>query len=183
MSDPLHVLKHEHRIIEQALRALDGICLKLTWGEQVPSATLSDVLDFIQTYCGQHHEKEQTYLLPALKKQGFFDTAPAITTIIEEHDAEGEIVEELKSAIAEFSSGHPEARNRLIEAVRRYVDLTIPHIQREEGILFRIAEDILDEGAKAAMMAGFQEAEKCPGPDAMDRCEELASQLERDWSL
>lgn len=36
MSEPLHTLKQEHRVIERALHALDGLCIRLEWGDRVP---------------------------------------------------------------------------------------------------------------------------------------------------
>jgi Uncharacterized conserved protein len=47
MSRPTQILRHEHRVIEQALRALDGMCLNMKMGGNVPPEALYQILDFI----------------------------------------------------------------------------------------------------------------------------------------
>jgi hypothetical protein len=34
MSRPTHLLRHEHRIIEQAIRALEGMCIRMQTGNR-----------------------------------------------------------------------------------------------------------------------------------------------------
>ena len=59
MSGPIHALKHEHRVIERVLRALDGVCARLVWGEQIPADILASLVDFIAGYAMIHHLKEE----------------------------------------------------------------------------------------------------------------------------
>ena len=48
MSRPTHLLRHEHRVIEQAMRALEGMCIRMMAGSDVPDEELSKLLDFIR---------------------------------------------------------------------------------------------------------------------------------------
>ena len=48
MSRPTHLLRHEHRVIEQAMRALEGMCFRIRAGDDPPGAELSKMLDFIR---------------------------------------------------------------------------------------------------------------------------------------
>jgi hemerythrin-like domain-containing protein len=61
MSRPFHILKHEHRIIERALRGLDGVCMRIEGGNRVPVPALVEILGFITTFADRyHHGKEET---------------------------------------------------------------------------------------------------------------------------
>src|SRR5262249_51591136 len=100
MSRPTHILRHEHRVIEQALRALDGICLKLKSGVNVPAEALCQILDFIQNFADRfHHAREVTYLFPALDQNGFQREGGAIGFLTREHDLERLLTAELELAI------------------------------------------------------------------------------------
>src|SRR5215211_464359 len=71
MTNPFHILKHEHRVIERALRALDGVCMRLEGGYEVPHSTLYDIAGFISSYADlYHHGKEETCLFPILELRG-----------------------------------------------------------------------------------------------------------------
>ncbi|MFY9572632.1 MAG: hemerythrin domain-containing protein, partial [Blastocatellia bacterium] len=71
MTHPLHTLKHEHRVIERALRALDGVCARLQWGQQVPAEVLAQLVDFVSTFADRHHHgKEEACLFPVLQRHG-----------------------------------------------------------------------------------------------------------------
>jgi hemerythrin-like domain-containing protein len=59
-------------VIERALRALDGMCINLKSGGNVPPEALYQTLDFIQNFADRfHHAREETYLFPALSRTDF----------------------------------------------------------------------------------------------------------------
>ena len=57
MSRPTHLLKREHRVIEQAMRALEGMCLRMRTGGDAPNEELSKLLDFIRNHADRFHLK------------------------------------------------------------------------------------------------------------------------------
>jgi hemerythrin-like domain-containing protein len=184
MTDPLHMLKHEHRVIEQALHALDGICLKLTWGERLPPGPLSELIDFIQNYADRfHHAKEEDYLFSALQEGGILHDSDEIGAILREHQVENALVNELAAAVDRYCRGDEDAGTDLINAGRKYSSLLIAHMRKEDNILFRIADGMLDESAKQAMSAGFREAAKQLGESRLKRYERTAFELEANWSV
>src|SRR5688572_14028777 len=106
MSRPTHILRHEHRVIEQALRALDGMCLKLRTGDNIPSEALSQLLDFIRNFGDRfHHNKEETYLFPALRQNLLQKDSDALRFLMEEHEIERRLIAELEQAVEEYRHG------------------------------------------------------------------------------
>jgi hemerythrin-like domain-containing protein len=184
MSRPTHILKHEHRVIERALRALDGMCLNLRSGGNVPPEALYQILDFIQNFADRfHHTREVTYLFPALGHNGFQMDGGALCFLMGEHEIERMLTAELELAIGEYRHGDAAAVDRFIEAATLYREHLVGHMREEDAILFRLAEELLDEAAKASLIQSFalEEAQDCDGTVA--RYEQLAQELEKNWAV
>lgn len=184
MTAPFHKLKHEHRIIEQGLRALNGICLRLHVGEPIPSNALSRVVEFIKTFADHfHHRKEEEHLFPALERQGIQREGGPLGMMEREHEIERQLLAELDSAIAAYQSGDEEAGLHFAEAARRYTDHLIGHVQKEDNVLFRIAEEIMDEEEQESLMEAFKRAEAEMGEGVLEHYERMAAELEEEWTV
>jgi len=180
----LQMLKHEHRVIERALRALDGVCVRLQWGHNVPAGALSQLADFISTFADRHHHgKEEAYLFPVLQRHGFAQNRGPLGAIAREHQIEGELSTEMQRAIEGYRDADPVARQHFIDAARRYIDHLLSHIDKEDAILLRLADELLDADDLASLCAGFRQAEMELGAGANERYDGIASALERDWAL
>jgi hemerythrin-like domain-containing protein len=181
---PLHTLKHDHRVIERALRALDGVCARLHWGQHVPAEVLSQLVDFISEFADRyHHGKEEACLFPVLQRHGIVHEGGPLGAIEQEHRIESELTAEMHQAINGYRDVDPEARQRFVEAARRYSDHLLGHIDKEDGILLRLADEILDEGDKASLSESFRQAEASLGAGTYEKYERIASELERSWAL
>ena len=184
MSGPIHTLKHEHRVIERALRALDGVCVRLVWGEQVPADVLARLADFFRGYAhGFHHAREETYLFPALQREGIPRHGGTLGLIEQEHERERELTEDMRRAIEGYKQVDPDARQRFVEAAHRYSDLLLPHIEHEDSMLFRIADELLDEEELKSLNESFNRAAVELGVDRLAVYEEMAAELEETWGI
>ena len=184
MSRPTHTLKHEHRIIEQALRALDGLCTRLELGEEIPLDALNHVLDFVQIYADRfHHEKEEMHLFPALQQTGMMVEGGPLGYLKHEHQVERQLLIDLGVAVTDHRHGNQEAKHRIVEIARNYSTHLINHMRREDSILFMLAEEMLDEPAKTSLNYAFAKAEHGLGEKSLDYYEELAGRLEKAWAV
>ncbi|HEY8462339.1 MAG TPA: hemerythrin domain-containing protein [Blastocatellia bacterium] len=184
MSRPTHILRHEHRVIEQGLRALDGMCLSLKTGGDVPPEPLYQMLDFIRNFADRfHHNKEEAYLFPALGKHALRNDSEAIRFLMEEHQTERALIAELEQAVGEYSRGNPAAANRIIQAANQYCDHLVGHMRDEEAILFRLAEEVLDEQVKALLIKSFAQKDAEGDDGTAARYEQLADELEKNWAV
>lgn len=184
MSRPTHILRHEHRVIEQALRALDGICLNLKTGDKVPSEPLYQLLDFARNFADRfHHNKEETYLFPALCPNVLPKDGEALRFLIEEHQIERGLIVELELAIGEYCGGDSAAADRIIAAASSYCDHLTGHMREEEAILFRLAEDMLDETVKSSLIQSFAKEVGQGDGGAAAKYEQIADELEKNWAV
>jgi hemerythrin-like domain-containing protein len=179
-----HTLKHDHRVIEQCLRALDGVCARLERGEHVPTETLDGIYDFIATYAeGYHRGKEEKHMIPALVDHGIVVSDSAIEHTLNEHAAELEVLKALGGAIRGFSDGKPDAGAQVAIRGREYVAILTGHFEKEDTLLFRLVDEVLPEDVRDALAFEFQQAEVELGSGGRRKYEELARGLERDWAI
>jgi len=184
MSGPMHTLKHEHRVIERVLRALDGICARLVLGEQVPPDALASLVDFICVYADEfHHRKEENYLFPALQRHNIKGHGGVLGLIEQEHETERELTGEMRRAIEGYKEVDPLARHRFVEAAHRYSDLLVAHIEHEDSMLFRLADELLGPEEMKYLALGFEDAVANVGADSLQAYEERATELEETWGI
>lgn len=184
MSRPTHTLKHEHRIIEQVLRALDGICVRLELGESIPLEAFIHTLDFVQIYADRfHHEKEEMHLFPALQQSGMQVEGGPLGFLQHEHQVERQLLIDLGVAVNDYRHDDTAAKHRIVEIARNYSRHLLSHMRREDTILFMLAEEILDEPTKTAINYAFAKAAHGLGEKSVEHYEELATELEKAWSV
>jgi hemerythrin-like domain-containing protein len=184
MSQPFHILKHEHRVIERVLRSLDGVCARLEGGTDVPAATLREIADFITTFAdGYHHGKEEQLLFPALERRGIPRLGGPLGVMEYEHRIERQLLGELRQAIDQYQNGDPAAANRFIEAASAFLRLLVGHIEKEDSILFRIGDEVLDDAEKAALAQDFKQLDNALGGLTLEDYEKAATQLEEKWAI
>lgn len=183
MSRPIEMLRHEHRVIEGALRTLDGICEKLQRGIEVPPTALSQLIDFIRTYAdGFHHAKEEAHLFPALERNGVPRSSGIMGMMIEEHESGRAFIAELADAADAYRCGNPRSVRRFVLGAWRYMELLTMHIHKEENVLFAIADEVLDDQAIALLTHAFESEDLKLGTGLHEKYERIAVELERAWA-
>jgi hemerythrin-like domain-containing protein len=180
MSRPTHQLRHEHRVIEQSMRALEGMCFRMRAGDSVPDEELAKLLDFIRNFAdGLHHAKEEAHLFPVLERIGIQDEDGPLAFLRSEHKTERRLLSELARA-AEGYGCDPASGEDFVKAALQFKDHLIGHMQQEEAILFRLVEEMLDNQTKGSLIRAFA------GKDAEEitqRYEQLAKELEKAWAV
>lgn len=183
MPTAIDLLKHEHRVIERALRALEGVCRRLDRGEHIPAETLTAFLGFIRTFADHcHHAKEEKHLFPALEQRGIPRAGGPIGVMLHEHEVGRGLVAELDRLAQAYQRGNPDAAQRFVEVARHYGDLLTNHIHKEDHVLFPMAQQVLDELTMRSLEQAFEQTEIELGADGHERYERLAAELESRWA-
>ena len=184
MSAPFYILKHEHRIIEQVLRALEGVCFRLRVQEDVPVTDIVQLVDFISVFAdGYHHAKEEMYLFPALLKQGFTGEEGVLGAISHEHKTERDLVQKLLQSIKDLQEEKPDSVRIFTETASRYISHLLGHLRHEDATIFRLAEELMPAEEKDALYKDFKRAEDEVGIESVREYEDLAESLERKWAI
>lgn len=138
---PIETLMEEHRTIERVIDAMETWAGSLTTASHDENVELKRFVQFIQEFADAiHHGKEEDILFAAMIKHGFPREQGPIAVMLHEHGLGRGIVNTM-AALARLDTPWGETdRQRVKDAVASYAALLRPHIDKEDNILYRMAE-------------------------------------------
>jgi len=151
------LLSDEHRVIERVLGALERLTEK-------PAAEFlapwKQALDFIRHFADQcHHLKEEKILFVALEEHGIPNEGGPIGMMLIEHEEGRAYVRAMFDALGKVEAGDASAQAALCDNAKQYLRLLREHIQKEDEILFRMADEVLGADEQKKLLAAFAEHE------------------------
>jgi len=151
----------EHRVIERVLAALER---KLERDSRVDGSFVGQALDFFRNFAdGCHHHKEEDELFPVLESAGMPSAGGPIGCMLHEHDEGRRLVGRIAEHLDAAAQGDPRADGVVRAAATDYIRLLRFHIEKEDTILFRLADQILGEQVRGLMLAAFERRERETG--------------------
>lgn len=161
-------LRHEHEVILRGLDVLERLADRLAAGQPVKGATLSELVQLFQTFADRcHHGKEEDQLFPAMRAKGMGGT---LAVFVEEH-------EEGRGYVRTLASGAADTEK--VRAARRFVGMLREHIQRENEILFPLADELFSADEHGALARAYADVElRVVGPDVHERLLATLARLE-----
>jgi hemerythrin-like domain-containing protein len=151
------VLREEHRVILRALSVLEAAAARLASGRPLPEGWWPEIIAWLRAFADKnHHAKEESSLFPAMVKAGVPSDGGPIGVMLEEHQRG-------RALVRAMEAGEPAAR---AAKAREYVTLLREHIDKENGVLFPLADAVLDEAAQRALQREFDAVEADQGRDA-----------------
>jgi len=154
---PTDVLREEHRVILRALGVLEAAAVRLAGGRPLPEGWWPEIIWWLRSFADKnHHAKEETSLFPAMVKAGVPSVGGPIEVMLEEHQRG-------RALVRAMEAGEPATR---AAKAREYVALLREHIEKENGVLFPLADAVLDAAAQRALQREFDAVEAEQGRDA-----------------
>lgn len=154
------ILKDEHRGIKKILEVIGAINLAIDKGEPVELDHLVQIIDFIRGFAdGCHHAKEEKVLFPALEAAGFPRDRGPVGVMLMEHELGRKFLRAMDEAVTTYQSQAGDALRRFSINARGYAKLLYGHIDKEDSILFPMAEETLTAETKQAALAEFEKIE------------------------
>lgn len=124
-------------------------------GEEMNKADMESAIAFIREFADKcHHRKEEKLLFPAMRENNIEEEISLVDILTEEHETGRNFVKNMAEAIAEKDS------TKFIENARGYVELLNPHIDKENNILFPMADKSLSKEKQKELEVGFEDIEK-----------------------
>jgi hemerythrin-like domain-containing protein len=171
------MLSDEHRVIERVLAVLQ----KLTTRPVENSLDYwKQALDFIRHFAdGCHHLKEEKILFPAMEERGVPRDGGPIGMMLMEHEEGRTYVRAMLAAIALVETKNEAAKEILVDKAKAYLRLLKDHIQKEDEILFKIADDVISPDEQKQLLRSFEEHEaKEIGEGVHEKYLKIAEELE-----
>ena len=154
---PTEQLKAEHEGIKLMLKILDKVFAK---PEGINHEHFTKILEFLKVFVDKcHHGKEEDLLMPAMIEAGVSKEKGAIKFTLMEH-AEGRVyIKGMSDAFDRIKKGDSKASGKIVENGNNYIDLLIKHIDKEESILFPMADKVLSQAKQTELEEGFEKLE------------------------
>jgi len=161
MTTATAILRTEHDAILRMLEATEEVARQLDRGQRIGPDTLSGLLEFFRLFADRcHHGKEEDLLFPLLEKKGLPRAGGPIGVMLHEHEQGRALVKQMAEAADAYAGGATEAGARWAEAARGYASLLRQHIDKENNVLFVMAENLLSPAEQGELATAFEKVEE-----------------------
>jgi hemerythrin-like domain-containing protein len=158
--NPIQKLMAEHKVILRGIDLLEQGADRLEKGENIPVNYFLISIDFIRNYADKyHHAKEEDILFVRLEQLGFSPKMGPVAVMLNEHIQGRNFISGLESATNKYADGDKTAIQDIIENARNYAILLRQHIQKEDMILYPMAQNALGEVGIERMQSDFNKVE------------------------
>jgi len=137
-------LRSEHNHILAMITCLRAACRAAQESGELDAETFRSSIDFIRNYADAwHHAKEEDLLFPALEEEGMPREGGPIAVMLQEHVLGRTYVRQMAEHLDAALNGDDGARQHVLRFALAYANLLTQHIQKENNILFNMADQIL----------------------------------------
>jgi hemerythrin-like domain-containing protein len=160
MPEGTGILRKEHEAILKMLGATEAAAHRIQSGGAVPGETLEGLLEFFRLFADQcHHGKEEDLLFPLLESRGLPRSGGPTGVMLHEHEQGRALVRQMAEAVEALKSGDASGAARWAQAGLGYAELLRAHIDKENNILFVMAENMLTPEEQKQLAADFDRIE------------------------
>jgi hemerythrin-like domain-containing protein len=154
------VLRKEHEAILKMLAVTEEVARRLEGGERIAPETLANLLQFFRLFADKcHHGKEEDLLFPQLEKKGMPRAGGPIRVMLTEHEQGRRLVQQMAEATEAYPNQPETVGPAWAQAARGYAALLRAHIDKENNVLFVMAERMLTPEEQTALAEGFEKIE------------------------
>ena len=154
-------LMQEHRVIERVLAVIDAAAEAREKGGDLPPTFIPTVVHFVRNFADRcHHGKEEDNLFPAMQRRGIPGQDGPIGVMLVEHDRGRKYVRDMEEAGKRFATGDASALKVALDNAIGYSGLLRQHIDKEDNILYKMAERVLTEADDKELVQRFEEVER-----------------------
>jgi hemerythrin-like domain-containing protein len=158
--DISQALVNEHRLILRMIALLETKASATAEGRYTNWQFYLDGVDFIRNYADRyHHAKEEDVLFEALIRNGMPAKNSPVAAMLMEHDQGRAFVKAMEAAAIEAQAGKCGMEKVIAENALAYAALLREHISKEDEILYPLAERVIPDTMRAAIIAGYDAAE------------------------
>lgn len=178
-TDITQVMVKEHHLILRMIALLENNVALMEQGRFRNWQFFLDAVDFIRNYADRfHHAKEEDVLFVELINNGMPEKQSPIEAMHIEHDQGRAFVRNMAAAAEKALAAEAGQIAIIAENANGYIDLLREHIDKEDTVLYPLAERILPEDVRAQMVDAYHRAEdQTPGLE--EKYQRLVEEYER----
>jgi len=148
-------LRKEHDAILYVLRILDKMMESGSGDAENLLRYYGEVVYFLKIFADKcHHGKEENYLFKELVDKGIPNEGGPVGVMLHEHTQGRDYIAQMAKSLEEKNiSGFN-------NAAAQYRDLLRNHIDKENNVLFMMADNVIDEQSQSLMFEKFEQHEE-----------------------
>ena len=156
MGKATNELIHEHEAIKKVLNLLELSCKKIRSNDELDTKLLFNLIEFLKDFADKcHHGKEEQYLFEALAQSGMSKSQGPVAVMLHEHEQGRYFIKMMSDSLSDFVN----SKLLFIESAEKYIFLLRNHIEKENNILFRMADQILNDDIQDDLFSKFENYE------------------------
>lgn len=181
---PTELLKEDHKFILRAIGVMNNVSGRIARSEQVSVDDMEKIVDFIRTFADKcHHGKEEDLLFVEMAKAGIPKEGGPIGVMLREHVIGREYVKGMAEGISEIKAGKNTGLGKFGENATGYARLLTQHIDKEDNILYMMADMHLDEKTQERLVDAFEKVEEeVMGHGRHEEYRNLVARLENTYA-
>ena len=183
MTKCIETMMEEHELIVQVLASLQVLAETLQAGATARRQDVADFARFFRDFADKcHHGKEEDRLFRAMVASGFPRESGPIGVMLSEHDAGREQVRVLREVGDGSGPLSATETARIIDSAAEFVPLLYAHIQKENNILYPMAQQAIPPRELARLDQSCERFDQeVFGPDEVLGLKALAADLVRRY--
>jgi hemerythrin-like domain-containing protein len=158
---PTQELSDEHRAVLVALEIMERVEDALAAKEPEAPKHMAELLDFFRGFVDRcHHAKEEEILFPELERHGVPREDGPIAVMLAEHDSGRRHIRSIAEGLARLTRGDARGMEEIHGGAEAYRDLLRAHIEKEENVLFPMADQVVTPEEAEGVRARFEAVER-----------------------
>jgi len=153
-------LRDEHEGIKIMLSILERVGRQLEGTGNLNKEHFDGILEFLKVFVDKcHHAKEEELLFPALVAAGVPKDGP-VSVMLHEHEMGRNHIKAMNAAFAGYIEGDLSLSKDITQNIGGYISLLRDHIEKENNVLFVMADNLLSEKKQDELLEGFEKIEE-----------------------
>lgn len=157
---PTQLLKEEHTAVLQKLTRMEEIFRNLDKREAV-SSDLKELAAFFKAEFWTHFDKEERALFPEFDNFMPRGAGP-LAVMLDEHEVLRNTNDIMQEGIERYLGGDEgaETKRTIVQSGSHFIDFLRSHINKEDGILFAMADMHLSQAQNEKVVRLFQQLDR-----------------------
>ncbi|MEW5908973.1 MAG: hemerythrin domain-containing protein, partial [Thermodesulfobacteriota bacterium] len=171
----------EHELIERSMAVLKG-CLDTVETGRYDSIQMSRSIDFLLEIGDKiHNKKEEDFLFPLMQKRGIPSSGGPISVMLQEHQAERELLSKMLKELPGLSSASSSAKSGFKARGIEYLQIRANHIWKENDVLYPIGRKVFQDQDNIDLLNAFRNLDQALyGPEARTRYLKMVEEAETE---
>ena len=176
---PTDDLVNEHKVISHVLEAAADEASRVSKTSEIIPERMEQFLDFFRGFADKcHHSKEENHLFPLLEKKGMPHDSGPIAVMLMEHTDGRRRLSNIADLLPAARNNDKSAIKSIEENLSAYIALLQAHIEKENKVLFPMADRILSDNDQKDLEEAFEIVEKIEtGEGVHEKYHQLAHKI------